>query len=138
MTEQRGDSAIDVLRSRLGPRHQAGIDEGRADIERVLRDEMNIDRDQAAAMVQRMIDEGTLRYVTSDERDPEVGLRREVVMEARLLDAELLRNVGVAERVEAAHLHQTLRDVEDSLRGSRAPFDRHPPSFPVANLPTRW
>lgn len=74
MTEQRGDSVIDILRSRLGPRHMSGIDEGRADIERVLRDELNMDGEQAQTMVQRMIDDGTLRYVTAAERDPEVDV----------------------------------------------------------------
>lgn len=72
MTEQRSDSVIDILRSKLGPRHMSGMDEGRADIERILREELRLERGDAETMVSRMIDDGQLRYVTAAERDPEV------------------------------------------------------------------
>ena len=53
----------------------------------------------------------------SDQRLAELGLAGEVVVEARLRDVEFLRNVRVAEPVEAADLHEPLGDVEDPRRG---------------------
>ncbi len=44
----------------------------------------------------------------------ELGLAGEVVVQARLGDADLGGDVGVAEAVEAARLHQPLGDVEDA------------------------
>lgn len=70
MTEQRGDSVIEALRSRLGSRYPGDMEQGRAEIVRVLRDELQLGADEAEALVRRMIDDGRLRYVTATERDP--------------------------------------------------------------------
>ncbi|HMQ31325.1 MAG TPA: hypothetical protein PKD53_11385 [Chloroflexaceae bacterium] len=70
MTERQHEELIEILRRRLGSRHMAGIDEGRADIVGVLRDELSIERDEADALLGRLMDAGLVRYVTSDERDP--------------------------------------------------------------------
>lgn len=70
MTQRESSSLIETLRARLGPRHQSTMDRGRADIVQVLRDELQIGANDAEAMVRQLIDQGQLRYVTSDERDP--------------------------------------------------------------------
>lgn len=70
MTERQHEELIEILRRRLGSRHMAGIDEGRADIVGVLRDELSIGGDEADAMLGRLMDAGLVRYVTGDERDP--------------------------------------------------------------------
>lgn len=72
MTERHDDSAVEALRSRLGTRHQSGIDAGKADMARVLREELNIGADEADDLLRQMIEAGTVRYVTGSERDPEV------------------------------------------------------------------
>lgn len=70
MTERQHEELIDMLRRRFGARHMAGIDEGRADMVGVLRDELGIGRDEADALLGRLIEAGLVRYVTGDERDP--------------------------------------------------------------------
>jgi len=66
---QGGHDPVEVLRSRLGVRYQAGIDEGRGEIARVLADELNIGRDEAERMTRQLIESGEIRYVTDVERD---------------------------------------------------------------------
>ena len=53
--------------------------------------------------------------VAADECLPELALPREVVVEARLGDPKLGRDVGVAEGVEPADADELLGDVEDLL-----------------------
>ena len=70
--EERSDSVVDILRRRLGTRHQSGLEEGREDIVRVLRDELSMEHDQAEGLVSRLIDAGQIRYVTAAEHDAEL------------------------------------------------------------------
>lgn len=70
MTERESGNLIEILRQRFGPRHPGAMDRGRADIVQALRDELQIGAADAEAMVQRLVEQGQLRYVTSDERDP--------------------------------------------------------------------
>jgi hypothetical protein len=58
--------------------------------------------------------------VAVDDRQAEIGLRREVIVDAGLADAEGVGNVLVAERVVAARLDQRLGDVEDVRCGVRS------------------
>ena len=53
--------------------------------------------------------------ITRHERAPELRLRRKVVVEARLGDAELARDVGVAEAIEPARLRETLGRIENAI-----------------------
>lgn len=73
MTEhdQESRDVVGVLRDRLGVRYQASIDDGRAEIVRVLADELKIGRDEADSMTSQLIDSGRIRYVTGVERDVE-------------------------------------------------------------------
>jgi probable blue pigment (indigoidine) exporter len=57
--------------------------------------------------------------VARDQRLAERGLAREVVVQARLRDGELERDVRVAEAVEAAGLHEPLGHLEDARRRVR-------------------
>lgn len=67
--EHEGRGAVDALRARLGVHYRASVDDGRAEIARALADELNIDRDQADAMVGRLIDSGQIRYISGIEAD---------------------------------------------------------------------
>jgi hypothetical protein len=51
-------------------------------------------------------------------------------VQARLGDLHALGDVGVAEAVEAARLHEALGDVEDALRGVVGPW------WQIRDLPT--
>ena len=51
--------------------------------------------------------------ITLDQGQPEIGLAREVIVQTRLGDGEFCGDVGIAEAIEAAGLHQPLGDVED-------------------------
>ena len=69
---------------------------------------------------------GEALRVALDQRLAELGLPGEVVVQAGLGDAELVRDVGVAEAVEAARLHEPLGDVEDRGGVSESPRARAP------------
>jgi hypothetical protein len=60
------------------------------------------------------------QLIPHDQGAAEIGFRRKMVMQARLRDGELLRDIGVAEAVETACLRESLGDVEDLLGGWRA------------------
>jgi len=55
--------------------------------------------------------------VPGDQRLSELGLAREVVVEARLRHGKLRGDVRVAEAVESPGLDEPLRDIEDVGRG---------------------
>ena len=65
--------------------------------------------------------------VAGDERFAQLRLTGEVVVQARLGDAELRRHVGVAEAVESARLHETLGGVEDARSRTRPGRASSPP-----------
>lgn len=70
--EERSDNVVDILQRRLGTRHYSGMEEGRDDIVRVLRDELSMEHDVAEGLVSRLIDAGQIRYVTAAEHDAEL------------------------------------------------------------------
>ena len=57
------------------------------------------------------------RHITVDDRDPEIGFRREMIMDAGLADAETVGDVLIAECAVAAGLDQHLGEVEDLFGG---------------------
>ena len=71
MIERQQDDVVEALRRRLGNRHQAGLDEGRADLVQALRDELSLSADEAEVTLRRLIHEGRVRYVPAHERDVE-------------------------------------------------------------------
>src|SRR5204863_9919364 len=71
------------------------------------------------AAVDRRQRRGEILRVARDERAAQLRLALEMVVQARLGDAELLRHVGVAEAVESTRLRKALGDVEDAARGVR-------------------
>gem|GEM_PF-1546962 len=64
-----GHNAVELLRERLGIRYQAGLDEGRAEIARVLAGELNVGHDEAERMTRQLIDSGEIRFIPGIERD---------------------------------------------------------------------
>jgi hypothetical protein len=69
-------------------------------------------------VIGRLIDLGKdlLRcsVVAPDQRPPQAALAGEVVVDARRPDADLLRDVGIAEGVAAARLGQLMGHIEDA------------------------
>ncbi|MBF8255996.1 MAG: putative delta-60 repeat protein [Anaerolineales bacterium] len=63
--------------------------------------------------------------IAAHQRAAEIALGGEVVVETGFLDSDREGDVGVAEGVEATHLHQALRDVEDATRSSCTAFPAH-------------
>jgi hypothetical protein len=59
-------------------------------------------------------------FVALDQPPAEVRLRREVVMQAGFGHVQRLGDVGIAEAVEAARLHQALGHIQDALRAVAA------------------
>ena len=55
--------------------------------------------------------------VAVDDRNPEIGLGREMIMDAGLADSEAVGDVLVAEGAVAAGLDQRLGEIEDLLGG---------------------
>lgn len=71
MTDRQHVEVIEALRTRLGFQYEAGMDEGRHEIEKVVADEMSIGRDEAKSVVDELVQTGRIRYVTGVERDVE-------------------------------------------------------------------
>jgi hypothetical protein len=69
MTERQGGDPVESLRARLGVQYRARLDEGRAELARVLGDELGLGRDDAERAVRELIDAGRIRYVTGVEED---------------------------------------------------------------------
>lgn len=71
MTEHEHESrdVVDVLRRNLGSRYRASIDDGRAEIARVLASELNMSSGDADTMTSELIESGRIRYVTAVEHD---------------------------------------------------------------------
>jgi hypothetical protein len=57
--------------------------------------------------------------VALDQTIPEIGLGREMIVQRCFRDMQRGGDVGIAEGVEAARLHQTFGNVEDAGRRFR-------------------
>jgi hypothetical protein len=62
MTERSYQDAVQVLKDRLGGRWEGIEAEGRAEMSKILRDELGFDRRTADDAIEAMIESGTLRY----------------------------------------------------------------------------
>ena len=62
MTERSYQDAVQVLENRLGGRWEGIETEGRAEMSKILRDELGFDRRTADDAIEAMIQSGTLHY----------------------------------------------------------------------------
>lgn len=98
MTEHESLDLVDALRTRFGPRHYTTLDKGRDDIIGAIADEMNVSRDEAATITERLIESGRIRYVIGTERDVEHDV--EAQDDERSDRANRLRDEGLTDRSE--------------------------------------